>query len=84
MDLTKTSRRTAASAKPRAKKAKPAPSVLWPVDVANRYGVSEKTRWEWERDGKLPKRDVHIGGEAVAWYVTTIEAAERGPQAVQL
>lgn len=65
----------------KSQKPKSAPAVLWPADVQRRYGVTNKTRWTWEREGKLPARDVYIGGEAVAWYVTTIEAAARGPKA---
>jgi predicted DNA-binding transcriptional regulator AlpA len=63
------------------KKTKPAPAVLWPTNVQEMYGVTGPTRWRWERDGKLPPRDVYVGGKAVAWYRTTIEAAARGPQA---
>jgi len=64
------------------KKTKPAPAVLWPRDVQQLFGVTNATRWNWERSGKLPARDVYMRGEAVGWYATTIEAAMRGPKAV--
>jgi len=63
----------------KAKKEKPAPAVLWPRCVQARYGVCAETRWRWEREGKLPARDVYMDGKAVAWRVATIEAAERRP-----
>ena len=52
---------------------------IWPRGLLERYGVSAPTLWRWERTGKLPERDVYIGGRAVGWRPETIERAERGP-----
>jgi predicted DNA-binding transcriptional regulator AlpA len=49
--------------------------------METRYGISAPTRWRWEKDGKLPRRDVFVGGVAVGWRPSTIETAERGPGA---
>jgi predicted DNA-binding transcriptional regulator AlpA len=51
--------------------------VFWPKDVEIRYGISTVTRWRWERAKKLPPRDVHVAGEPIGWYASTIEAAEK-------
>ena len=40
--------------------------------------MSAPTLWRWERAGKLPSRDVFIGGRAVGWRPATIDQAERG------
>jgi len=52
--------------------------VIKPKGVQERYGVSLATRWRMERDGRLPKRDVFIGGIAVGWKPETLAAAEAG------
>lgn len=51
---------------------------VWPRGVANRFGVTTVTVWRWERSGRLPARDVYLGGRAVGWRPETLEAAERG------
>jgi len=51
---------------------------IWPSGLRDRYGVSAPTLWRWERAGKLPTRDVFVGGRAVGWRPETIERAERG------
>lgn len=51
-------------------------AVVWPSGVEARYGIKPVTRWRWERAGKLPPRDVHIGGRD-GWKPETLEAAER-------
>jgi hypothetical protein len=65
------------------KRKRPAPlsgsGVYWPSGLLERYGVSRPTLWRWERNGKIPARDVHIGGRS-GWRRETIEAAERGVQ----
>lgn len=48
--------------------------VVWPKGAERRLGVSAMTRWRWERDRKLPARDVHIGGRS-GWRVETFEKA---------
>ena len=53
-------------------------SCIWPRGLRDRYGVSAPTLWRWERAGKLPKRDVFVGGRPVGWRPETIERAERG------
>jgi len=50
--------------------------ILWPAGVEDRYGISSVTRWRWERSGKLPARDIEIGGRT-GWKRSTIEAAEQ-------
>lgn len=52
--------------------------VVYPRGIEERLGVSTPTRWRMERDGRLPPRDVYIGGKAVGWRPETLEAAERG------
>ena len=54
--------------------------VVWPSGVEARYDISTPTRWRWERDGKLPPRDVNIGGKT-GWRPETLAAAERGEPA---
>jgi hypothetical protein len=51
---------------------------VWPSGVQARYGISLQTRWRWEREGKLPPRDVFVDGEPVGWQPETLEAADRG------
>lgn len=53
--------------------------ALWPKCLERRYGISSPTRWRWERDRKLPPRDVNIGGKT-GWRPETIEAAETPKQ----
>ena len=50
--------------------------VIWSAGVEERYGISAPTRWRWERSGKLPPRDVRIGGRE-GWRPETLEAAEQ-------
>jgi predicted DNA-binding transcriptional regulator AlpA len=50
-------------------------AVIWAKGVEERYGVTAVTRWRWERAGKLPPRDVHIGGRS-GWRPETLAAAE--------
>jgi predicted DNA-binding transcriptional regulator AlpA len=52
------------------------PEVLWPAAVQSRYGITRPTRWRWERQGRLPARDVNVGGKT-GWRRETIEAAEK-------
>lgn len=56
--------------------------VIYPRGLEIRYGISLSTRWRWERDGRLPPRDVHVGGALVGWRPETIERAERGELAL--
>lgn len=51
-------------------------AVIWPAGVEHRYDISPVTRWRWERAGKLPPRDVDIGGKT-GWRPETLAAAER-------
>ena len=50
-------------------------AVVWAKGVEQRYGLSEVTRWRWERDGKLPPRDVNVGGRT-GWRPETLAAFE--------
>lgn len=47
--------------------------VVWPSGLAEDLGITAVTRWRWERDGKLPKRDVSIAGRT-GWKPSTIAA----------
>jgi hypothetical protein len=49
--------------------------VVWPSGVEQRYGISHVTRWRWERAGKLPPRDINVGGKT-GWRPETLLAAE--------
>jgi predicted DNA-binding transcriptional regulator AlpA len=53
-------------------------TLVWPSGVCKRYGISTVTRWRWERQKKLPPRDVFINGEAVGWRPETLDSAARG------
>ncbi len=53
-------------------------ACIWPRGLRDRYGISGPTLWRWERSGKLPARDVFVGGRAIGWRPQTIERAERG------
>jgi hypothetical protein len=49
--------------------------VVWPSGCERRYGISAITRWRWEKSGRLPPRDVDIGGKT-GWRPETLAAAE--------
>jgi predicted DNA-binding transcriptional regulator AlpA len=51
-------------------------AVVWPSGVEVRYGISSPTRWRWERNGRLPARDVNLGGKT-GWKPETLAAAEQ-------
>lgn len=50
-------------------------SVVWPAGVEQRYGISTPTRLRWEKNGRLPRRDVDVGGKT-GWRPATLERAE--------
>jgi hypothetical protein len=50
--------------------------VVWAAGAERRYGITPVTRWRWERAGRLPPRDVSIGGRT-GWRPETLDAAER-------
>lgn len=50
-------------------------AVIWPKGVEERYGISDVTRWRWEKSGRLPRRDVNLGGKT-GWRPETLIAAE--------
>lgn len=54
-------------------------ACVWPSGVQVRYDISAVTRWRWEKTGRLPPRDVFVGGVPVGWQPATLEAADRGP-----
>lgn len=56
-------------------------AILWPRDIEDQLAISTPTRWRWERSGKLPPRDAHVGGKAVGWRPSTIEAMLSGDRA---
>jgi len=49
---------------------------VWPKGVEERYGISSVTRWRWEKSGRLPPRDINLGGKT-GWRPETLAAAER-------
>ena len=53
---------------------------VWVAGVAEMYGISRITVWRWERDGKLPPKDVFVGGVAVGWKPETLERAMSGAE----
>lgn len=55
-------------------------AVVWPRGVELRYGISAPTRWRWEKVGRLPSRDVNIGGKT-GWRPETLDALEAGKAA---
>jgi predicted DNA-binding transcriptional regulator AlpA len=55
--------------------------VVWPRGLEDRYGISAPTRWRWERDGKLPKRDINVGGKT-GWKPSTLDTADGTSAAV--
>lgn len=52
--------------------------VVWPQGVQERYGINITTRWRWEHEGRLPPRDVFVGGKAIGWKPSTLDAADAG------
>jgi predicted DNA-binding transcriptional regulator AlpA len=63
-----------------ARRIHPAPragtAVIWPAGLREMLGISDVTMWRWERKGKLPARDIHIGGRS-GWSRATIDDALR-------
>ena len=53
-------------------------NVIWPAGADARYGINSITRWRWEKEKKLPPRDVFVNGEAIGWKPETLDAADRG------
>jgi len=53
-------------------------AVVWPAGVEKLFDISQPTRWRWERIGRLPARDVNIGGKT-GWKPATIAALVDGP-----
>jgi hypothetical protein len=53
-------------------------AIVWPRGIEDRYGISAVTRYRWERAGRLPARDVIVGGKPVGWKPETLERADRG------
>lgn len=49
--------------------------VVWPAGVERRYDIKPVTRWRWEKAGRLPARDVSIGGRT-GWRPETLDAYE--------
>lgn len=51
--------------------------VFFPKDLAQRYNVSRQTILNWERERRLPPRDVLNGRAAgVGWLPRTLEKVE--------
>jgi hypothetical protein len=58
--------------------------IVWPSGLELRYDISAPTRWRWEKTGKLPPRDVFIGGVAEGWKPETLDRADACPNAKPL
>lgn len=54
-------------------------AVLWPRNVADRYGISPTTLWRWEKQGHLPARDFAVG-DRTGWTIKSIEKFEADAQ----
>jgi predicted DNA-binding transcriptional regulator AlpA len=50
-------------------------TVIWPGELAARWGLSKPTLWRYQHAGKLPPRDFAIG-DRKGWRRATIEAHE--------
>jgi hypothetical protein len=51
--------------------------VLWPADLAARYGRDASTIWRWRAGGLIPPPDVVLSPKVAGWYTATIEQHER-------
>ena len=51
-------------------------NVLFPKDLTTRYRVCRATVFNWEREGRLPPRDVYNGKHPVGWMPQTLKDAE--------
>lgn len=49
-------------------------SIVWPKGLEQMLGISAPTRWRWEKDGKLPQRDINVGGRS-GWSHKILNAA---------
>jgi hypothetical protein len=49
--------------------------VIWPKGLEIRYDIGPVTRWRWEKSGRIPPRDVNLGGKT-GWRPETLAAAE--------
>ena len=50
-------------------------NVIWPLGAQARYGISAPTRWRWEQNGNLPKRDVRLATKT-GWKPSTLDRHE--------
>ncbi len=51
-------------------------AVIWPQGVQAMYDISAPTRWRYEKSGRLPPRDVHLGSKS-GWRPETLAAFAR-------
>ena len=54
-------------------------SVLWPQNVADRYGISALTLRRWEKKGEFPARNFSVAGRT-GWTIKSIEKFEADAQ----
>jgi hypothetical protein len=47
-------------------------AVLKPGDVERLFDISHQTRYRWEKEGRLPPRDVVIGDKPLGWRPATL------------
>jgi hypothetical protein len=69
--LNRNRKRPKKPAKPKKKMRTAGTHCVWPSGIEQRYGIKAVTRWRWERDRKLPMRDVFVDGVAVGWRPET-------------
>jgi len=55
-------------------------AVVWPPGCRAMFDISAPTMWRWEKAGRLPPRDVNIGGRT-GWKPETLAAVTAAPRA---
>ena len=46
--------------------------VIYPRELRLQLGVSHVTLWRMERDGRVPRKDFFMRGQAVGWKPETL------------
>jgi predicted DNA-binding transcriptional regulator AlpA len=62
--------------KPRKRPPHAGTAAVWPQGVQQMFDISAPTRWRYEKTGKLPPRDVHLGSKS-GWRHETLAAFAR-------
>lgn len=53
-------------------------SILFPKDLPRLFNVCRATVFNWEREKRLPPRDVFNNERPVGWLPRTLEKVEKG------